>query len=53
MSCKNPRAFLVELRKHLTKEEGAACSNAVLINHIAKKGNQRKSFKLQMARFGN
>lgn len=55
VSCElqNPRAFLLELRKCLRKEEGAACSNAVLINHIAKKGNQRKSFKLQMARLGN
>lgn len=49
----NPRAFLLELRRRLRKEEGAACSNAILINHIAKKGNQRKSFKLQMARLGN
>lgn len=55
VSCElqDPRAFLRELRKHLRKEEGAACSNAILINHIAKKGNQRKSFKLQMARLGN
>lgn len=55
VSCElqNPRAFLLELRKRLRKKEGAACSNAVLINHIAKKGNQRKSFKLQMARLGN
>lgn len=55
VSCEpqNPRAFLVELRKHPRKEEGAACSNAILINHVAKKGNQRKSFKLQMARLGN
>lgn len=55
VSCElqNPRVFLLELRKHLRKEEGAARSNAILINHIAKKGNQRKSFKLQMARLGN
>ena len=55
VSCElqNPKAFLLELRKRLKKEEGAACSNAILINHIAKKGNQRKSFKLQMARLGN